>query len=155
MRSTPARICTPSAWCLATKRGQTAAVNLLDVVSHEPTPVAAETLRLLTYEAGAGGLDVLLEIALHRGGSPSHRRAVEAITEPSVISRVPPELKLALELYRADCEAPSELYAQSAARGDSRVFLVLLSQRDRCPKSDARDQAFYRWQRRLQEQRRR
>jgi hypothetical protein len=135
---------------LATKPGKSAAITLVNALSRTGDPGADTAFRLLGNEAGPAGIDVLLQIALYQGGSPAHPRATAALADPAIGAQGPEGVKATLALYRAGCGATGELYQQAAEQGDLRTVRMFLAHRDRCPKNDAREKAFYRLQRRLE-----
>jgi eukaryotic-like serine/threonine-protein kinase len=133
---------------LSAKAGKNATIGLVNALSRTNDPRADAAFDLLT-RAGPAGLDVLLQIALYQGGSPAHPRAMATLADPRVGADVSPELRVTLELYRAGCESSPDLYQRAAEEGDVRAVRVFLAHRDRCPKSDVRERAFFRLQKRL------
>jgi serine/threonine-protein kinase len=135
---------------LSTTTGKKATITLVNALSRTADPGADTAFLLLAHEAGSAGVDVLLQIALYQGGSPAYPRATTALADPAVAAKGPPEVRVTLELYRAGCNASAELYQQAAEQGDLRTVRVFLAHRDRCPKNDVREKAFYRLQKRLE-----
>jgi serine/threonine-protein kinase len=135
---------------LSTKPGKSAAITLVNALSRTGDPGTDTAFSLLAHEAGPAGIDVLLQIALYQGGSPAYPRATAALADPAIGAQGPAEVRVTVAVYRAGCGATGELYQQAAEQGDLRTVRMFLAHRDRCPKNDVREKAFYRLQKRVE-----
>lgn len=102
----------------------------------DENPAADPLFSVLAYRTGAPGLDVLYAMVSRRGGSRGARRAKELLSNPEIITRASPELRIALELRDARCPDKPGLFERAAREGDRRALAYL--ERLRSARCDAR-----------------
>ena len=84
----------------------------------------------LSTQSGAEGLDLVYDIARHRGGTKAGKRATEILRRPDVMIAASPALKVLFDFREASCVGRRDLFARMAEQGDERALGELVGQRD-------------------------
>jgi hypothetical protein len=84
--------------------------------------VCSHVMRLLSEEMGEGGIDVLFELVVTRGGTGATWHASKLLMKDDVIERGSAEVRVAYALRTANnCDKVRELLPQAAELGDHRT----------------------------------
>jgi hypothetical protein len=102
-----------------------AAVTIAANLELGANDIAEQVFEALGLKGGAGGADVLYEIASTRGGSKAAGRANELLRRKEVLEKASPALRIALDIREAACKDKLSLLDRAKAEGDLRAVGAL------------------------------
>jgi len=97
-------------------------------IAFEPNnELGNQVFDVLTHKLGGEGLDLLFDIVRSRGSTKAGRRASDILSQPEVMERASPGLRITFELRKVNCSGKRALLGRAAEEGDQRTLHELQS----------------------------